>query len=49
MRCPVCMILYSRGILDPDFALRAQNNIRDLVVEGKCGAFFGSGGRLIIL
>ena len=33
--------LYSRGILDPDFALRAQNNIRDLVVEGKCGAFFG--------
>lgn len=33
--------LYNRGILDPDFALRAQNNIRDLVVEGKCGAFFG--------
>ena len=33
--------LYSRGILDPDFALRAQNNIRDLVMEGKCGAFFG--------
>ena len=33
--------LYSRGILDPDFALRAQNNIRDLVVKGKCGAFFG--------
>lgn len=33
--------LYSRGILDPDFALRAQNNIRDLVVNGKCGAFFG--------
>ena len=33
--------LYEKGILDPDFALRAQNNIRDLVVEGKCGAFFG--------
>ncbi len=26
------------------FALRAQNNIRDLVVNGKCGAFSGSGG-----
>lgn len=33
--------LYKQGILDPDFALRAQNNIRDLVVNGKCGAFFG--------
>ena len=33
--------LYQKGILDPDFALRAQNNIRDLVVNGKCGAFFG--------
>ena len=33
--------LYEKGILDPDFALRAQNNIRDLVVNGKCGAFFG--------
>ena len=33
--------LYKQGILDPDFALRAQNNIRDLVVHGKCGAFFG--------
>ena len=33
--------LYKKGILDPDFALRAQNNIRDLVVNGKCGAFFG--------
>ena len=33
--------LYRQGILDPDFALRAQNNIRDLVVNGKCGAFFG--------
>lgn len=33
--------LYESGILDPDFVLRAQNNLRDLVVEGKCGAFFG--------
>ncbi len=27
--------------MDQNFALRAQNNLRDLVVEGKCGAFFG--------
>ena len=33
--------LYAQGILDQNFALRAQNNIRDLVVQGKCGAFFG--------
>lgn len=33
--------LYEREILDQDFVLRAQNNIRDLVIEGKCGAFFG--------
>lgn len=33
--------LYKRGILDENFALRAQNNLRDLVVNGKCGAFFG--------
>lgn len=33
--------LYERGILDQNFALRANNNLRDLVVEGKCGAFFG--------
>lgn len=33
--------LYKRGILDKNFALRAQNNIRDLVAEEKCGAFFG--------
>ena len=32
--------LYERGILDENFALRAQNNLRDLVVSGKCGAFF---------
>lgn len=33
--------LYERGVLDQNFALRAQNNLRDLVLEGKCGAFFG--------
>lgn len=33
--------LYAKGILDQNFALRTQNNIRDLVVNGKCGAFFG--------
>ena len=33
--------LYERGVLDQNFALRAQNNLRDLVVSGKCGAFFG--------
>ena len=33
--------LYERGVLDQNFALRAQNNLRDLVVNGKCGAFFG--------
>lgn len=33
--------LYEDGILDQNFALRTQNNIRDLVVDGRCGAFFG--------
>lgn len=33
--------LYNKGVLDQNFALRTQNNIRDLVIEGKCGAFFG--------
>lgn len=33
--------LYARGILDSNFALREQNNLRDLVVSGRCGAFFG--------
>lgn len=33
--------LYQSGVLDKNFALRAPNNLRDLVVEGKCGAFFG--------
>lgn len=33
--------LYERGVLDQSFALRASNNLRDLVVDGRCGAFFG--------
>ena len=33
--------LYKRGTIDQNFALRAQNNLRDLVVNGQCGAFFG--------
>lgn len=33
--------LYERGIIDQNFALRAPNNLRDLVIDGKCGAFFG--------
>ncbi|MBU5479740.1 extracellular solute-binding protein [Blautia sp. MSJ-19] len=33
--------LYERGVLDQNFALRASNNLRDLVVNGRCGAFFG--------
>ena len=41
--------LYERGVLDQNFALRAQNNLRDLVVNGNCGAFLDSGGRRTIL
>ena len=33
--------LFQIGILDKNFVLRAQNNLRDLIIEGKCGAFFG--------
>lgn len=33
--------LYNKGVIDQNFVLRTQNNIRDLVIEGKCGAFFG--------
>ena len=32
--------LYRQGILDSDFALRAQNNIRDLVVNWKMRSVF---------
>lgn len=33
--------LYEKGILDQNFALRANNNLRDLILDGRCGAFFG--------
>lgn len=33
--------LYERGILDKQFLMHTNNNLIDLVVEGKCGAFFG--------
>lgn len=33
--------LYERGILDKQFMMHTNNNLVDLVVEGKCGAFFG--------
>lgn len=33
--------LYEKGILDKQFLMRTNNNIVDLIVEGKCGAFFG--------
>lgn len=32
---------YERGIIDKQFLMRTNNNIADLIVEGKCGAFFG--------
>lgn len=40
--------LYERGVLDKNFALRAQNNLRDLVINGKCGAFLACGGHRTI-
>lgn len=33
--------LYKKGILDKNFLLRKTNNIIELIVEGKCGSFFG--------
>ncbi len=33
--------LYSSGILDKQFLLRNQNNIKDIIEQGQCGAFFG--------
>ena len=33
--------MYEEGIIDNDFILRGDNNIINLVAEGKCGAFFG--------
>lgn len=33
--------LYQEGILDRNFMLRSMSNIAELVIEGKCGSFFG--------
>lgn len=32
---------YNEGILDKDFLLRTSSNLIELIVQGKCGAFFG--------
>lgn len=33
--------LYAEGVLDQNFMLRSMSNISELIVEGKCGSFFG--------
>lgn len=33
--------LYAEGIMDQKFLLRSTSNIVDLIVDGKCGSFFG--------
>lgn len=33
--------LYEEGVLDQNFMLRSMNNIAELIIEGKCGSFFG--------
>ncbi|MBQ8823271.1 MAG: extracellular solute-binding protein [Lachnospiraceae bacterium] len=33
--------LYDEGIIDPNFLLRTDTNIVEMIVSGKCGAFFG--------
>ncbi|SDW28019.1 carbohydrate ABC transporter substrate-binding protein, CUT1 family [Lachnospiraceae bacterium KHCPX20] len=33
--------MYKSGQLDRDFLVRNSNNLVDLIVQGKCGAFFG--------
>lgn len=33
--------LYAEGVLDRNFMLRSMGNIAELVIEGKCGSFFG--------
>lgn len=33
--------LYERGVLVRTLHCVQQNNLRDLVINGKCGAFFG--------
>ena len=32
---------YEKGILDKQFLMRTNDNIAELIIEGKCGAFFG--------
>lgn len=34
--------MYEEGTLDRDFLFRDSDNITDLIVKGKCGAFFGT-------
>ena len=33
--------LYEEGVLDRSFLLRSTNNLIELIVDGKCGSFFG--------
>lgn len=33
--------MYAAGILDSQFLLRSSENIIDLIVDGRCGSFFG--------
>lgn len=33
--------LYKKGIIDNQFLLRTNKNIEELIIENKCGAFFG--------
>ena len=33
--------MYEEGVLDSQFLLRSTENIIDLIVDGKCGSFFG--------
>lgn len=33
--------LYEEGVLDQNFMLRSMSNIAELIIEGKCGSFFG--------
>lgn len=33
--------LYEEGILDQSFMLRSMNNIAEVIIDGKCGSFFG--------
>ncbi|MDO4331688.1 MAG: extracellular solute-binding protein [Eubacteriales bacterium] len=33
--------LYEEGVLDQSFMLRSMSNIAELIIDGKCGSFFG--------